>query len=1003
MKPLMALVLGLVSAIVPASGQLQSPLDELAIEITGPSREFFYTNKQSAHYYGETSKLNPSPWMGFTVYGHRFIDDYILLVNGEVLDRSTATVTVYPDYLTRTYPGGIVEQLRIEDSVAMFAVMVTSQTPIELGVVPLFSDALSADGFDIELSESMASIAHKVHMTRTDREDYPVWLSMFGKDFLPVREEHRPVHGYSPVYMVHVRSKTHIISFAVADNQETSERLAKGYLAHAASAFNRRRARMETLLRGSAVKTEDDRFDRALAWAKLSLDALIMNQVTHGIYAGLPWFNNYWGRDTFISLPGATLVQGRFAEAKKLLRSFAAFQMLDSTSTDYGRIPNIVTTTSKGYNTADGTPRFVMMAREYIERSGDGKFLLEIYPTVLRSIEGTIRYHTDASGFLVHGDAETWMDAVGPDGPWSPRGSRANDIQALWAQQLDAGVWFATRVGDAVSARSWHDRYMQLRRNFAEKYVVNGSVADRLTSDGKPDLTLRPNQIFTSSLLSDTMRARVIRTVTTKLTYPYGVASLSQDDSNFHPFHQYAPYYPKDAAYHNGTVWTWLQGPLISELCRFGWQNIAATLTANSVHQILDRGAVGAQSELLDAVPRPGESEPRISGTFCQAWNLAEFIRNFYDDYLGARVELLSHTIDISPHLPTAMNKVSARINIGGPSVDLEIQKDGELTILTLNAKELKEKLLATINIPTERHRLVTVRVNVLPRSKVRLDLNGEEVSVTSSGAKDAMVGHTVQGINTFASILSSLEFARPDVRKGLASLRGPSYQLLTNAEVKTVNPNARVVVDATAPIGDDRGTGAYTYPTNPNFAPGIFDLTGFRVASDSVNAYFTLSFHALIDPGWHPEYGFQLTYAAIAIDEDGIRGSGTVNVPMNARYALDSTHAYERLILVGGGVRVEDSAGKTLAAYMPVEGDAVHALGSTSTGTISFSIPLKYLGTPGPSWTFIVLSGAQDDHGGSGLGEFRNVDRVAGEWNGGGKQHAGEPNVYDVLVAPGR
>jgi glycogen debranching enzyme len=92
----------------------------------------------------------------------------------------------------------------------------------------------------------------------------------------------------------------------------------------------------------------------------------------------------------------------------------------------------------------------------------------------------------------------------------------------------------------------------------------------------------------------------------TQLTYPYGVASLAQTDDNFHPYHEFPPYYPKDAAYHNGTVWTWLQGPVISELGAGGKEETAFVLTQSVIHQILDRGAVGTQSELLDALARPG-------------------------------------------------------------------------------------------------------------------------------------------------------------------------------------------------------------------------------------------------------------------------------------------------------------------------------------------------------------------------------------------------------------
>jgi hypothetical protein len=116
--------------------------------------------------------------------------------------------------------------------------------------------------------------------------------------------------------------------------------------------------------------------------------------------------------------------------------------------------------------------------------------------------------------------------------------------------------------------------------------------------------------------------------------------------------------------------------------------------------------------------------------------------------------------------------------------------------------------------------------------------------------------------------------------------------------------------------------------------------------------------------------------------------------------FRLDANRAYEKLILVGGGVRLEDQHGKVIAAYVPVSPDISNPLGNTETSTIDFALPLSLLGRPAKGWTFTVLTGAQDDHGGSGLGEFRTVNKEAGEWNGGGKRFPTGSNVYDTLQA---
>ncbi|HTO93810.1 MAG TPA: glucodextranase DOMON-like domain-containing protein, partial [Bacteroidota bacterium] len=220
-------------------------------------------------------------------------------------------------------------------------------------------------------------------------------------------------------------------------------------------------------------------------------------------------------------------------------------------------------------------------------------------------------------------------------------------------------------------------------------------------------------------------------------------------------------------------------------------------------------------------------------------------------------------------------------------------------------------------------------------------------------------------------------------------------FPLLGHGDIMRMNPGARLLIDRT---GAD--TLPYTYPRNAAFLPGSFALRRFTLSVDSAWAYFSLVFRALSDPGWHPEYGFQLTFAAIAIDRDGIPGSGRRRVGRNASYVIDSAHAYERIIYVGGGIQLEDHRGTILAAYRPIPADAARPFGDAASGTIRFAVPLALLGTPSPGWTFTVLAGAQDDHGGSGLGEFRTVNAAQGEWNGGGKSAPGDPNVYGALVA---
>jgi carbohydrate-binding DOMON domain-containing protein len=298
----------------------------------------------------------------------------------------------------------------------------------------------------------------------------------------------------------------------------------------------------------------------------------------------------------------------------------------------------------------------------------------------------------------------------------------------------------------------------------------------------------------------------------------------------------------------------------------------------------------------------------------------------------------------------------------------------------------------------------VTVPFEIESNSQISLTVHDTSISLVANGRNLPLPSNTVfKRIQSFDQILGNIAFATPKIIPGLRSLRGPDYPLIPHSRLKSTNPSAEILIEAIDPADDDVGTGAYKYPSHPYFKSGTFDLLKFTVSVDDSNAYFTLKFKALSNPGWHPEYGFQLTYVAIAIDVDGVPNAGRRLIPQNANYMLDERHAFERLILVGGGVQVQDTSGRILAAYIPTAPDVANPLGNALDATIAFAIPLSYLGRPDPAWTFTVLSGGQDDHGGAGIGEFRTVNKEPGEWNGGGRITTDDANVYDVVVGKSR
>ncbi len=599
-------------------------------------RKASLTNKRSAFYYTQLF-VNNDPehaWFrGFDIAGRRVFNDYRIRCGDLSLDHATAvTADVTPDAVTWRHPSGWVETLRLYDQRDVVSVELSGKQATGDCTMTLSGDVLHADS---------THAGHYVSTTENSPPDHVVVGHAAGRFVI-----------------------------AVAGQAADAGRLAEAALADIPAWRAERLHRLQGLVDGDhRLETSDARTTAALRWITLTTDQLVTRQRGDGIYAGLPWFPEYWGRDEFISLPGATLVTGQFAQAREILVSFARFQDLDPASRFYGRVPNIVKPGSLDYHTTDGTPRFVIGLHDYLGYSGDRELVALLYPNVKASIEGALAHWTDASGYLVHADNETWMDArrSGDLRSYSPRANRANDIQALWIRQLRAGVEFARLTGDATSAKRWKELADRVESQFVRDFVdpASGRVADHLDAVGRADFTLRPNLLFALELLPEETAARELKRGWENLVFPWGVTTIDPASPAFHPWHLAPERWHKDAAYHNGAVWPWLDGIAIQRMVEFGQVEPAWRLLDANNALALTRGVAGGLPETMDAYPHPGETSPRLTGTYLQAWSNAEQLRVFYQYVLGVRPDLGHGQIELAPRLPRALGRLESSNRIG--------------------------------------------------------------------------------------------------------------------------------------------------------------------------------------------------------------------------------------------------------------------------------------------------------------------------------------------------
>ncbi len=350
------------------------------------------------------------------------------------------------------------------------------------------------------------------------------------------------------------------------------------------------------------------------------------------IIAGYHWFTD-WSRDTMVSLPGLCLQTGRYEDAKKIISVFAH-------SLSQGMLPNrfLNQEESPEYNTADGTLWYFNTVYAYLQATNDRNFVLqEILPVLKNIIEwhfkGT-RYgiHVAADGLLYAGEPGqqlTWMDARVNGWVVTPRIGKPVEIEALWYNALKIFETLLLQNGELETADEILRKAEQAKKSFSEIFwfAAGDYCYDVIDESGVPDTSLRPNQLFTISLpfrLLEGEKARIVfQTVRERLYTPFGVRSLAPDDPRYQGRYD-GDVFKRDGAYHQGTAWSWLLGPLVESGMKILGESFRpealAIIDRFAIH--LNQNCIGSVSEIFD-----GDPPHTARGCVAQAWGVAELLR----------------------------------------------------------------------------------------------------------------------------------------------------------------------------------------------------------------------------------------------------------------------------------------------------------------------------------------------------------------------------------------
>jgi len=203
-------------------------------------------------------------------------------------------------------------------------------------------------------------------------------------------------------------------------------------------------------------------------------------------------------------------------------------------------------------------------------------------------------------------------------------------------------------------------------------------------------------------------------------------------------------------------------------------------------------------------------------------------------------------------------------------------------------------------------------------------------------------------------------------------------------------------------PKGDDKGPGNYTYPTDPVYTPGSFDLLKIRAEKSGDQVDFVVEVAAKLEDPWGMGTGFAVQNIFIFIkNKDGGYTDGTPG--LNVEFAKG--HEWNKVVILSPQrqARVLSEA-KQKAASMAA--DILVPTITRGTGrTIRGSIPLAALGGDGnvDAWGYQVVMQSNEGFPAATDLLTRKVNEYEGQHRfGGGNDGECDPHVMDLLDGPG-